>query len=64
MPRLPRHLDDRDTSHGLGTRRTRGGGRTGAHQAVERPGEHYGANTDPYLQTLLLPHVKDGWLSY
>jgi hypothetical protein len=30
---------------------------------VERPGEHYDANTDGDLQTLLLPHLDDGWLA-
>jgi pimeloyl-ACP methyl ester carboxylesterase len=30
---------------------------------IERPGTHYDGNTDSDLQTLLLPHIDDGWLS-
>jgi pimeloyl-ACP methyl ester carboxylesterase len=30
-------------------------------QRIERPGEHYDANTDSDMQTLLLPHLDDGW---
>jgi hypothetical protein len=30
---------------------------------IERPGDHYDANTDGDLQTLLLPHLDDGWLA-
>ena len=30
---------------------------------VERPGTHYDNRTDSDLQTILLPHIDDGWLS-
>jgi pimeloyl-ACP methyl ester carboxylesterase len=30
---------------------------------IERPGTHYDGNTDSDLQTILLPHIDDGWLS-
>jgi pimeloyl-ACP methyl ester carboxylesterase len=30
---------------------------------IERPGGHYDANTDGYLQSLGLPHIADGWLA-
>jgi hypothetical protein len=32
-------------------------------QRIERPGAHYDANTDSDMQTLLLPHLDDGWRS-
>jgi pimeloyl-ACP methyl ester carboxylesterase len=32
-------------------------------QRIERPGAHYDANTDSDMQTLLLPHLNDGWQS-
>lgn len=32
-------------------------------QLIERPGAHYDANTDSDMQTLLLPHLNDGWRS-
>jgi pimeloyl-ACP methyl ester carboxylesterase len=31
--------------------------------AVEKPGSHYDGNTDGYTQTVLLPHLADGWRS-
>ena len=30
---------------------------------IERPGAHYDTNTDSDMQTLLLPHLDDGWRS-
>jgi hypothetical protein len=30
---------------------------------VERPGEHYDANTDPDLRAYLLPYIDAGWLA-
>jgi pimeloyl-ACP methyl ester carboxylesterase len=30
---------------------------------IERPGEHYDANTYADLRTYLLPHIDDGWLA-
>jgi predicted esterase len=30
---------------------------------IERPGGHSDANTDSDLQTLVLPHLADGWLA-
>jgi hypothetical protein len=30
---------------------------------IERPGTHYDGNTDSDLQTLVLPHLDDGWLA-
>ncbi|HWI75198.1 MAG TPA: hypothetical protein VNT55_24765, partial [Baekduia sp.] len=30
---------------------------------IERPGAHYDGATDSDLQTLLLPHLDDGWLA-
>ena len=32
-------------------------------QRIEQPGAHYDANTDSDMQTLLLPHLNDGWRS-
>jgi pimeloyl-ACP methyl ester carboxylesterase len=32
-------------------------------QRIERPGAHFDANTDSDMQTLLLPHLDDGWRS-
>jgi pimeloyl-ACP methyl ester carboxylesterase len=32
-------------------------------ERIERPGAHYDANTDSDMQTLLLPHLDDGWRS-
>jgi len=32
-------------------------------ELIERPGEHFDANTNTDLRTYLLPHIDDGWLA-